>query len=316
MNESLLDNPIWNALRTEQAGFAQGNDRARRYSPDIGPLAGIHDHSEVSYDSLRSLAGDYPLVLFSLDPIRIPHGWNQVRDGKIVQMVRAGNGATATTPIKPDHKPFSIPGESATQLASGLSTPVTPNHKPFSIPGESATRLASSLSTPITPNHKPFSIPVESAPAPALAPAISSSAYAAANHKPFAIPGELRKLTATDAPAMVALAELTEPGPFRLRTLALGNFYGIFHGDQLVSMAGKRMHVPGYIEVSGVCTHPDARGRGYARRLMKIVMDEIEQAGCKPFLHAWADNPAITLYESLGFSLRHQFHLAALKHAN
>jgi predicted GNAT family acetyltransferase len=115
---------------------------------------------------------------------------------------------------------------------------------------------------------------------------------------------------------MVALAELTEPGPFRIRTIELGNFYGIFHEDRLVSMAGKRMHLPGLIEVSGVCTHPAARGRGYARRLMQIVMDEIEQDGCAPFLHAWAANPARRLYESLGFALSRQFHLAVLKQAN
>jgi predicted GNAT family acetyltransferase len=111
---------------------------------------------------------------------------------------------------------------------------------------------------------------------------------------------------------MVALATLTEPGPFRRRTIELGNFYGIFDGDQLVSMAGKRMHIPGFIEVSGVCTHPDARGRGYARALMQIVIDEIEQSGRTPFLHAWHDNPATRLYESLGFSLTHTFDLAVL----
>jgi predicted GNAT family acetyltransferase len=114
---------------------------------------------------------------------------------------------------------------------------------------------------------------------------------------------------------MVALATLTEPGPFRRRTIELGNFYGIFDGDQLVSMAGKRMHIPGFVEVSAVCTHPDARGRGYARALMQIVIDEIEQSGRTPFLHAWQDNPATRLYESLGFTLTHTFNLAVLTHA-
>jgi ribosomal protein S18 acetylase RimI-like enzyme len=126
--------------------------------------------------------------------------------------------------------------------------------------------------------------------------------------------GELapRRLTAADAPAMVELAELTEPGPFRLRTLELGNFYGIFHGEKLVSMAGKRMHVPGLVEVSGVCTQPQARGKGYARRLMQIVIDEIEREGKAAFLHAFSTNPAIRLYEALGFEIRQEFHFAAL----
>ena len=122
----------------------------------------------------------------------------------------------------------------------------------------------------------------------------------------------LRKLAAEDAPAMVALAELTEPGPFRLRTLELGNFYGVFHGDELAAMAGKRMHLPGLVEVSGVCTHPSARGRGYARMLMSIVIEEIEREGKTAFLHAFSANPAIRLYETLGFERRQEFDFAAL----
>jgi predicted GNAT family acetyltransferase len=112
---------------------------------------------------------------------------------------------------------------------------------------------------------------------------------------------------------MVALAELTEPGPFRLRTMELGNFYGVFHEDMLVAMSGKRLHLPGLVEVSGVCTHPDARGRGYAAHLMSIVIDEIERQGKLPFLHAFADNPAVRLYERLGFQLRQNFDLAVIK---
>jgi predicted GNAT family acetyltransferase len=125
---------------------------------------------------------------------------------------------------------------------------------------------------------------------------------------------ELRKLTADDAAAMVELAKLTEPGPFRLRTLELGTFYGIVQAGRVLAMAGKRLHVPGYVEVSGVCTHPEARGRGYARMLMSCVMEEIVRAGKTPFLHSFADNHgAIRVYESLGFTLRQQFELAVVR---
>ena len=112
---------------------------------------------------------------------------------------------------------------------------------------------------------------------------------------------------------MLELTELTEPGPFRKRTFELGKFYGAFESDRLVSMAGQRMSLPGFIEVSAVCTHPDARGRGYARVLMSTVIHDILQRGKRPFLHAFADNPAIRLYESLGFVHRRTFHLAVLK---
>jgi GNAT superfamily N-acetyltransferase len=124
---------------------------------------------------------------------------------------------------------------------------------------------------------------------------------------------ELRALTVADAPAMVELAELTEPGPFRLRTIELGGYLGIFHGGRLAAMAGRRMSVPGFVEVSAVCTHPEARGRGYASVVMSRVMEWILHAGRLPFLHALPDNPAIRIYERLGFTLRQSFELAVVR---
>lgn len=125
---------------------------------------------------------------------------------------------------------------------------------------------------------------------------------------------ELRVLTAADAPAMVELAHLTEPGPFQLRTLELGTFYGVLQDGRLLAMAGKRFHVPGAIEVSGVCTHPDARGRGYARHLMSRVIEEIVQAGRMPFLHTRSDNAsAIRIYESMGFVRRCSAEFSAIR---
>jgi GNAT superfamily N-acetyltransferase len=123
----------------------------------------------------------------------------------------------------------------------------------------------------------------------------------------------LRKLGAADVPAMVELATLTEPGPFRERTIELGNFYGVLEGERLVAMAGQRMRVPGFVEVSAVCTHPDARGRGYAGVLMSRVMRDISDEGATPFLHAFSDNPAVRLYSKLGFTQRRTFELAVIK---
>jgi GNAT superfamily N-acetyltransferase len=123
----------------------------------------------------------------------------------------------------------------------------------------------------------------------------------------------LRRLGATDVSAMVELATLTEPGPFRERTIELGNFYGILEGERLLAMAGQRTRVPGFVEVSAVCTHPDARGRGYAGILMGEVMRDIHAEGATPFLHALADNPAVGLYTKLGFTHRRSFQLAVIK---
>ncbi|MBW8856633.1 MAG: GNAT family N-acetyltransferase [Bradyrhizobium sp.] len=124
----------------------------------------------------------------------------------------------------------------------------------------------------------------------------------------------LRRLGASDITAMIELATLTEPGPFRDRTIELGNFYGILEGERLLAMAGQRMRVTGFVEISAVCTHPDERGRGYAGVLMSTVMRDIIAEGATPFLHAFADNPAVSLYQKLGFTQRRTFELAVIKH--
>ncbi|HEX5683427.1 MAG TPA: GNAT family N-acetyltransferase [Ideonella sp.] len=117
-----------------------------------------------------------------------------------------------------------------------------------------------------------------------------------------------------DAAEMLALAQLTEPGPFLARTHRMGAFVGIREGGRLLGMAGERLRLPGYTEVSGVCTHPHARGRGFARRLSAAVAARIEARGEQPFLHAWSSNHvAIALYESLGFVKRTEVNVALLE---
>ena len=120
-------------------------------------------------------------------------------------------------------------------------------------------------------------------------------------------------LTERDAPDMLALATLTKPGPFFVRTHQLGEFVGIRQDGRLAAMAGERMRPDGFTEVSGVCTHPDHRGRGYAGALMRIVANRILARGETPFLHAFETNhAAIELYRSLGFTLRRTVALTIL----
>ena len=105
-----------------------------------------------------------------------------------------------------------------------------------------------------------------------------------------------------DAAEMLALATLTKPGPFFSRTHQLGDFIGVRVEGQLVAMAGQRMRPDGYTEASGVCVHPDHRGKGYAARLLREVTATILATGEKAFLHSYSDNAtAIGLYESLGY---------------
>lgn len=116
---------------------------------------------------------------------------------------------------------------------------------------------------------------------------------------------EIVKLTEADAPEMLALATLTKPGPFFVRTHRLGDFVGVKQGGRLAAMAGERLRLPGYTEVSAVCTHPDFRGRGYAAGLMSVVTQAIVARGEIPFLHVYDRNEsAIRLYENLGWRRR------------
>ena len=226
---SLLDNPIWSALSTEQRHLAHGGMLARRCPVEIGPLSGLLEDASVAYEALHALArsGD-TVALFLESPYRPRRGWTLVRDGRLDQMI-------CIAPARIDSQP--LPGRAT-----------------------------------------------------------------------------LRELTAADVPEMVALAELTEPGPFRTGTSSLGRFFGIFEGSRLVAMAGQRLHMQGLREVSAVCTHPDARAHGYARIVMAEVMNDIVSRGEIPFLHVFAANElAIRVYAALGFARRRSFELAVLQ---
>ncbi len=118
-------------------------------------------------------------------------------------------------------------------------------------------------------------------------------------------PFAMVQLGEADAPEMLALATLTVPGPFVRPTHRIGAFYGVKQEGRLVAMAGERMQLDGFTEVSGVCTHPDHRGRGYAGALMREVAHRILARDEAPFLHVNVQNAgAIALYESLGFRIR------------
>ncbi|WP_218016158.1 GNAT family N-acetyltransferase [Sphingobium abikonense] len=125
-----------------------------------------------------------------------------------------------------------------------------------------------------------------------------------------------QELGEADAPDMLVLALLTRPGPFRARTHRLGRFIGVREQDRLIAMAGERMRMPGFAEISGVCTHPDHRGRGLAGHLMRRIARHMQDRGETPFLHAYASHDrTIALYRSLGFAVRAQLPMAVLSKA-
>jgi ribosomal protein S18 acetylase RimI-like enzyme len=116
-----------------------------------------------------------------------------------------------------------------------------------------------------------------------------------------------RPLGPDDVDQMTALVELAQPGPFRPRTIELGDYHGVFDDDRLVAMAGERQKVPGFTEVSAVCVHPDARRRGLGAAITARVAQGILDRGEVPFLHHSEDNhDARRVYEALGFRFRRE----------
>jgi ribosomal protein S18 acetylase RimI-like enzyme len=115
---------------------------------------------------------------------------------------------------------------------------------------------------------------------------------------------EAIRLGPDDVPQILDLVARTEPGPFRPRTIELGTYLGTKHDGRLVALAGERLYPQGWTEISAVCTDPAYRGRGLASRLVSAVGAGIADRGDRVLLHALATNPAVSLYQQLGFRLR------------
>jgi predicted GNAT family acetyltransferase len=132
-------------------------------------------------------------------------------------------------------------------------------------------------------------------------------------HVPPKIEAKIERLGDADSDAMLRLATMTRPGPFRPRTHMLGAFWGVRENGRLIAMAGERLKLQGYTEVSAVCTHPDARGRGLGAALSWHVAASILERGELPILHAYATNEnAIRLYSRLGFVHRNSVKITVL----
>jgi ribosomal protein S18 acetylase RimI-like enzyme len=108
-----------------------------------------------------------------------------------------------------------------------------------------------------------------------------------------------------DVPAMIDLVARTRPGPFMERTHEMGAYFGIKNQGTLVAMAGERMRLDAFTEVSAVCTDAEFRGRGYAAALVHRVVSHIRANDGEAFLHVLVENTsAIRVYELLGWTVR------------
>lgn len=209
-----LDNACWHALAGLQCGFAQGNELARRFDPEVAVFSAMPDEpTPESWEALRQLVGPGELAVLFRDAVVAPRGWRELARIPTLQMLAPAAGDT--------------PGPAAELLGPA------------------------------------------------------------------------------DAAAMLRLAERARPGPFSLRTCELGTYVGVRDSGVLIAMAGERLRLAGYTEISAVSTDAEYRGRGLASRLVQDLIVRIASRGERPFLHVAEDNrTAIRLYEKLGFTTR------------
>jgi len=213
MSES-LDNPIWFALTTEHRLLARTHGLARRYPPDVSPLAALlHPTNDAFADLQRLVSRGEHIALFTAGSLDVSGDWQVDRSRWIDQMI----------------------------CEASLAPP------------------------PVVP-----------------------------------LP-----LGTTDVPEMLELTAATEPGPFLPQTIQMGRYFGIRAADgRLAAMAGERLRSTEFAEISAVCTHPEFRGRGYARELTTFLAAQIQAAGKTPFLHVKSENGAKVVYQKIGFRLR------------
>jgi ribosomal protein S18 acetylase RimI-like enzyme len=117
---------------------------------------------------------------------------------------------------------------------------------------------------------------------------------------------EIIQLSKANAPEMVALTDIAFPGFFRQRTCEMGSYYGVRpdarSGGELIAMAGERLVLDGYPEISGVCTQPAHRGKGLASSLIWQLVRDHRRHGLVSWLHVGSENlRAIELYSRMGF---------------
>lgn len=112
-------------------------------------------------------------------------------------------------------------------------------------------------------------------------------------------------LTPEHAEALFQLVNLVQPGYFKPKTSMLGNYAGIIKEGKLLAVAGERMIMDDFVEVSAIVTHPDHTGQGYAKQLIAYIANAIFDRQKTPYLHVVESNiGAIGLYEKLGFATR------------
>jgi ribosomal protein S18 acetylase RimI-like enzyme len=83
-----LDNVIWQALTTRQVQFSQSVEGARRFLPEVGPLAAFLKPDDEGYRALAGLVSSGGTIALFLDSPYQPRAcWSVVAGAPLLQMV-------------------------------------------------------------------------------------------------------------------------------------------------------------------------------------------------------------------------------------
>jgi ribosomal protein S18 acetylase RimI-like enzyme len=155
------------------------------------------------------------------------------------------------------------------------------------------------------PEHVPilrryFSLAQEQ---PMLRMAVTADAFRLAETPPEGL--KVRRLRAPDVRVLNQLYNSDGSPAFYTAThVAEGLYHGVFEGNRLVSVAGTHVVSEqwGVAVVGNVFTHPNFRGRGYARFATGAVTQELLQRCRDVVLTVDPDNiPAVRVYRRLGY---------------
>ena len=125
---------------------------------------------------------------------------------------------------------------------------------------------------------------------------------------------EITLLHDSDKAEMYTLINSIQPGYYHPDTPQLGDYCGIRRDGRLIAMAGERMRITGFSELSAICTHPDYIGHGYAQQLIAWLCRRQHAAGITSFLHVSLGNErALRLYIHLGFRHRREIVFTRLR---
>ena len=120
---------------------------------------------------------------------------------------------------------------------------------------------------------------------------------------------DVHRLLEEDLDSMITLFadHADRPDSFHRQQLEVGPFYGAYHANGLVAVAG--VHVlsesASIAAIGNVFTHPANRGQGFGRKVSAQVIRELRNLGIQTIVLNVAkdNNAAVHLYQDLGFHI-------------